>query len=315
MAANLAELAATTLEYYEPSLTDNIFKKHAVLNHLKNNGGTKMFDGGTKLRVPVMFAANNTTQTFSGMDSLDLSYQETVDAAEVDWRFYNTSIVFTKTDEMKNRGKSQIISLLEAKITQAEQSAREAIANDLFNGTDASGEIIGLDTVIGTGTYAGIAGGTYTWWQSTVDATGETLSIADMRTAKNSANNGNGGSNVSLIVTTQTLYEKYHGLLTATYQMNQPVPSKEAARIGDAGFASVEFEGVPVVYDEQATIGSMYFINVDNFKIGMLEGGDFKVEKANAPANQHIMVRHIVFAGNTFTNRRKSLALLSNKTV
>lgn len=315
MPANLSELAATTLEYYEPSLQDNIFKKHAVLDHLKENDGTKTVDGGTKLRVPLMMAVNGSTQTFSGMDTLDLSYQDTVDAAEYEWRFYNTSIVFTKTDEMKNRGKSQVISLLKAKITQAENSAREAIAGDLFDGTDAAGEIIGLETVVGTGTYAGIAGGTYDWWQSTVDATGETLSISDMRAAKNSANNGNGGSNVSIIVTDQTLFQKYQNLLTATFQMNQPAPTRESQRIADAGFTSVQFEGVPIVYDEQCTSGAMYFLNVDNFKIYMLEGGDFKLEDANTPANQHIMVKHIVFAGNTATDRRASLAKLTNKTV
>lgn len=314
MPANLSELAATTIEYYEPSLQDNIFKKHALLNHMKENGGTKTVDGGTKLRVPLMMATSNSGQYFSGMDSLSLDYQDTVDAAEFNWRFFNQSIVFTKTDEMKNRGKSQVISLLKAKITQAENSIRETLAGDLFDGTDASGEIIGLETIVGTGTYGEIAGATYTWWQSTVDSTSETLSIADMRNAKNSANNGNGGSNVSIIVTTQTLFEKYHGLLTATYQMNQPVPTAESKRIGDAGFTNVEFEGVPMVYDEQCTSGAMYFLNVDNYKIYMMEGGDFKVEDANAPANQHIMVKHILFAGNTATDRRASLSKLTNKT-
>lgn len=314
MPANLSELAATTLEYYEPNLQDNIFKKHAVLDHMKENGGTKTVDGGTKLRMPLMMAVNGSTQTFSGMDTLDLSYQDTVDAAEYEWRFYNTSIVFTKTDEMKNRGKSQVISLLKAKITQAENSAREEIAGDLFTGTDAAGEIVGLETVVGTGTYGNIAGATYTWWQSTVDSDAVTLSVADMRSAKNSANNGNGGSNVSIIVTTQTLFEKYHGLLTATYQMNQPAVTKEAQRIADAGFTSTQFEGVPMVYDEQCTSGAMYFLNVENFKIMMLEGGDFKLQDANSPANQHIMVKHILFAGNTATDRRASLAKLINKT-
>lgn len=314
MAANLSELAATTLEYYKPSLQDNIFKKHAVLDHLKENGGTKTVDGGTKLRLPLMHSTSDSGGYFSGMDPLNLNYQETVDAAEYEWRFFNQSIVITKTDEMKNRGESAVISLLEAKIQQAENSIRETLAGDIIDGTAASGEISGMDEAIGTGTYGSIAGGTHTWWQSTVDSTSETLSIADMRNAKNSANNGNGGSNVSLIVTTQTLFEKYHGLLTATYQMNQPVPTAESKRIADAGFTSTEFEGVPIVYDEQATSGSMYFINVDNFKLYMLEGGDFQVEDANSPANQHIMVKHIVFAGNTGVDRRASLAKLTNKT-
>lgn len=314
MPANLSELAASTIENYSPRFIDNIFKNHALLDHLKENQGTETVGGGEKLREPLMMAVNNSTQTFVGMDELTLNYQQTLDAAEFEWRFYNTSIVFTKTDELKNRGRQQIVSLLKAKIKQAELSAAESIAQDLYTGTDATGKIIGLDTVIGTGTYGNIAGATYTWWQSTVDSTAETLSIADMRTAKNSANNGNGGSKVSIIVTTQTLFEKYHGLLSATYQMNMPAPTSETRRLADGGFTATEFEGVSMIYDELATSGAMYFINVDNFKIKMLEGADFKLEDAGKPTNQHIMAKHILFGGNTCSNRRASLSKLTNKT-
>jgi len=313
MSVNIGDLAASTMDLYHKSMVDNIFKKRALLNHLQENGGIKKYSSWNNLRVPVMYRANSTVQRFGGADTLDLTYQNTVDAAEYSFEMYNVSITFTLEDELKNEGEAQVLSLIEAKIKQAENSLREDINEDLFAGTAADGDILGMDTIISTtGIVGGINGAAYSWWQGNVDSSGETLSIADMRTIKNSCNNGNGGSNVSLILTTQTLYEKYNALLTANFQMNPIV--KETRRLGDAGFAAVEFEGVPLVYDESATSTKMYFINKDNFKLGIHRDADFKRKKKAEPTDQHLYVEHIVFAGQSIVDRRKSLGLLSGKT-
>lgn len=311
---NLGQIAATTLENYHDTMVDNIFKKHALLNHLKNNGGVKLYDGGRNIRVPVMYGVNSTVKTFTGVDTLDLTYQEGIDAAEYDYKFYDVSVVFTLTDSLLNSGKSQVIDLLKGKIKQAEMSLAERLNNDLYNGSAAT-EITGLDSIIDdTGTIGDIAGSTYTWWRSYVDDTAEALTFADMRVAKNTANNGNGGSKVSIITTTQALYEKMFSLLTTNYQMN-PIVTKETKRLADASFSVLEFEGVPVSYDEQATAGSVYFINVDNFKLGIHKDANFKAIKKSEPTDQHIDVQHIVFAGNTVVDRRASLAKLVAKTI
>ena len=310
---NIGQLAASTIENYHDTMVDNIFKKHALLDHLKNNEGTKLYDGGKSVRVPVMYGSNSTVKTFTGIDTLDLTYQEGMDAAEYNWGFYDVSVVFTLTDSLQNKGKEQIIDLLKGKIKQAELSLSEKINTDLFSGTDTKG-IIGMDTAIAaSGTYGGINGTTYTWWKSNVEATGEALSFAKMRTSKNSANLGNGGSKVSMIVTTQTLYEKMFALLTATYQMN-PIATKETKRLADASFSVLEFEGVPVTYDESATSGCVYFINKDNMKLGIMRGADFQPIKKAEPADQHISVQHIVFGGQLIVDRRASLAKQTGKT-
>lgn len=311
---NIGELAATTMEVYHKTMVDNIFKKRVLMDHLKQNGGVKLYPGGRLIRVPLMYALNSTVQTFGGTDPLDLTYQNTADAAEYNYEMYNVSIVFTLEDELKNSGEAAVMSLLEAKIKQAEMSLSERVNADLYNGVAASGEIVGLDTAISTTTtLGGISGTSESWWRGNVDATGETLSLSDMRSIKNASNLGNGGSNVSLIVTTQTLFEKYHSLLTANYQMN-PVTTKESRRIGDAGFTAVEFEGVPVTFDESATAGSMYFINKDNFKLGIHKDANFAKVKKSDPADQHLSVQHIVLMAQTVVDRRKSLGLLSSKT-
>lgn len=312
---NLGELASTTLQMYEKSLADNIFRKAVVLNHLKENGGMKSVSGGRSIVIPLMYSTNSTVKAFTGLDTLDNTYQDTVDAAEVSWKNYDVSVVFTFTDELQNSGESQVLDLLEAKIMQAENSLRERLNDDLYNGAASdTKEITGLETIVAaSGSYAGINGSTYSWWTSRVNATAGTLTVAMMREAKNTANLGNGGSNVSIIVASQTLHQKYAGLLTATYNMSPS--SSESKRLGDGGFAALEFEGVPVVFDQSCASDRMYFLNKDNFKLAYHPKANFKVMKKAEPTDQHVSISHIVWSGNTWVNRRASLACLDGKTV
>jgi hypothetical protein len=296
-------------------MVDNIFKDNVVLNHFKENGGVEYKDGGRQIVVPLMHGLNTTVQAFSGTDTLDLTYQEGIDAAVYDWKMYNVSVVITKEDELKNKGKSQIKDLLKAKIMQAENSLSERLNNDLFNGaaSDAK-EITGLQTAVSNGTYGSIAGGTYTFWQSYIESTGAVLSVAYIRTGMNTVNLGNGGGKTSLMVTTQALHEKYEGLLTATLQM-QTAATKEMKRLGDAGFMALGFRGVPVVYDEQCPSGEFYFLNNKNLKLTIHQDANFDVVKKAEPVDQHVSVQHIMAMLNTTVNRRKSLGKLTAKTV
>jgi hypothetical protein len=312
---NIGQLASTTLQKYQPKMVDNIFKKHAVLDHLKQNGGTKMFTGGRQLVAPLMYGTNTTVQTFDGTDTLDTTYQEGIDAATYDWKFYNVAVAFTLVDKIKNRGKEAVLSLLKGKVVQAEKSLGEKVNTDLLTGSDSKG-LVGLATQTDTSSTVGsISGSTYSWWRGNVDATAETLSFADLRNIKNSCNNGNGGSKVSLIVTSQTLYEKMFALLTATYQFNPTqAASKEGKRLAEASFETLEFEGVPVVYDEAMTSTSVYLINKDNFKLGILKDMNFDVVDKSQPYDQHVSIQHIVFGGAAYTDRRASLGALTGKT-
>jgi len=312
---NLGQIAATTLDNYQKTMVDNIFKKHVLLDHLKNKSGTKMFDGGRKLVAPLMYGTNSTVMKFSGTDTLNNSYQEGIDAAEYDWAFYNVSIVISKTDEAKNKGRSAIVNLLKAKILQAENSLSESINGDLMTGNAANG-LVGLDSLIGTtNEVGGINGSTYSWWRSTVDSAVEVLSFSDMRAVKNDCRNGAGGSRPTLILGAQNMYEKMFSLTTAMYGFNPNVKSSEGKRLADASFEVLEFEGIPVSYDEAIADGVVYFINANNYKLGILEGWNFETINKPEPSNAHVTIKDIVFGGASFTDRRKSLGKMTAKTI
>ena len=102
-------------------------------------------------------------------------------------------------------------------------------------------------------------------------------------------------------------------LLTQPYFMN-PIKNKEGQRLADAGFEVLEFEGIPVVYDVDVPSETVYVINTENLKLGNISGWNFERETKPEPVNQHEHVEHILFGGFLYTDRRKSLGKLTNKT-
>lgn len=311
---NIGQTLAAAMPRFEKQFKDQVFDDTVLLNHMKSNGGVESKSGGASyIQVPLMHAAG-TSEWFSGTDSLNVDPVDTLDAAQFYWRNLNAPITITLEDELNNTGKEQIVDLLDAKITQAKLTIQDNLNTTLFTGTTAAKQIEGLQTAVGTGTYAGIAGATYTDWQSYVESTSTALAIAQMKVARNTLNKGKGGSPVSIIVTTQTLFEKYESLLTPTYQMDPLVRSKEAERLGDVGFTALSYAGVPVVFDDACPAGEMYFLNTKNLKLFVHDKANMNMSEANAPVNQHLTVRHIVMRCALGTNRRKSLGKLTAKT-
>ena len=315
-AINLGQLAATTLQKYRTKMADNIFKENVLLNHLMENGGVEYEDGGREIVVPLMYAENDTVMAFNGSDVLDTTPQEGIDAAVYQWKMYNVAVSFTKEDELKNSGRSAIIKLIKKKIMQAENSLKSRINKNLFDGAGSNAkEITGLQTAVAaSGTYGAIDGTANTFWRSYVESTSTALTVAHLRTARNTVNKGEGGGKCSIIVTTQALHEKYEGLLAATLQMNPIMPSKETKRLGDAGFAALQYAGVPVVWDERCPTGEVYFLNAENLKLTIHKDANFEVIEKAEPANQHIMIRHVMVMLNTTVDRRASLGKLTAKT-
>lgn len=312
---NLGDIVASTLPSYEKEFKDQVFNKHVLLSHFKENDGVVEKSGGYEVRVPLMTNAG-VSEWFGGSDTLDVSPVDTLDTAQYTWRNLNASIVFTLDDELSNMGKEQVVDLIEAKVQQAELTIADSLNDTMFNGTGAEARprFVGLATAVGTGTYGGIAGGTYTDWQSYVESTGGALTVAQIKTMRNTLNIGAGGSPVSIFVTTQTLFEKLETLYTPTFQMNPLVQSKESKRIADGGFTSLEYAGIPVVFDPKCPSGVMFALNTKNAKLYVHKDAFMDKGPQLNPVDQHVTVQHIVVRATMGTNRRKSLGKLTAKT-
>jgi len=252
---NFDALLSTTLANYRDQLTDNIFTARPLTYFLQDRGRIRMLNGGTKIVEPLIYGTNSTVASYSGFDSLSLTPQQGISAAEYEWKQYAASITISGIEEAKNNGEQEIINLLEAKIMQAEESMREGFNQMFFgNGTGNGGKNWnGLANIVeASGTVGGIDRSTESWWRSYEDNGAGALTLAQMSTAYNTVSVGN--DHPDMILTTQTLFEKYESLLVSNLRFTD-------TRTADAGFQNLLYKAAPVVYDVHCDTGVMYFLN------------------------------------------------------
>lgn len=252
---NFDTLLSTTLANYRNQLTDNVFTARPLTYFLMDRGRIRMLDGGTKIVEPLIYGTNSTVGSYSGYDSIALTPQSGITAAEFEWKQYAASISISGIEEAKNNGEQAIINLLESKIMQAEESMREGFNQMFFsNGTGNGGkDWNGLGNLVENGnSVGGIDGATNSYWNSYEENTSGALTLLQMATAYNSVSVGN--DHPDMVLTTQTLYEKYESLL-------QPQLRYTDTKTADAGFQNLLFKAAPVTYDVHAPAGTMFFLN------------------------------------------------------
>lgn len=307
---NFDALLSTTLQNYRPTLVDNIFTARVLLEHMNSRGRVVMEEGGSQIVEPLIYAQNNTVGSYSGYDAIDLTPQEGISAAEYDWKQLAASIAISGIEEAKNRGTEAIIKLLNAKIMQAEESIKENLNDQLFSdGTGNGGkDFNGLGNIVGTtNTVGGIDGNTNTWWRSTVDSTGAVLSASAMASAYNSASRGN--DHPDIIVTTQTLFEKYESLLT-------PNVRYQDTNKANLGFQNLMFKQTPVVFDVSCPASAMFMLNTKYLKLTGMNGHWFETTEFQKGTVAGVDARYaliLAFGQLTCSNRARQ-AKLTNKT-
>jgi hypothetical protein len=104
---NFDALLSTTLANYRDQLTDNIFTARPLTYFLQDKGRIRMLNGGTKIVEPLIYGQNSTVGSYSGYDSIALTAQGGITAAEYDWKQYAASIAISGIEEAKNNGEQE----------------------------------------------------------------------------------------------------------------------------------------------------------------------------------------------------------------
>lgn len=314
--ANFDALLSTTLANYRDKLTDNVFTARPLTYWLSDKGRIRTESGGTKIVEQLIYGQNDTVKSYTGYETLQLTPQEGITAAEYDWKQYGASIAISGIEEAKNNGEHAIIDLLEAKIMQAEESLREGFNQMFFgDGTGNSGKNWnGLGNIIERGnTLGGIDSSVVTapgvvgneFWNSYEENTAGALTLLQMATAYNSVSVGN--DHPDLILTTQTLFEKYESLL-------QPQLRYTDTKTAEAGFQNLLFKGAPIMYDVHAPAGTMFFINSKYLKLVGHSDKWFAQTDFVRPENQDARFALIMCYGNLVCSNRKKQGKLTAKT-
>ena len=307
--ANFDQILSTTLYNYVPKLADNVFGARPLFYALTNGQTIRRVNGGAKIIVPIIYGSNSTAASYAGADTIPITAQDGISAAEYDWKQYAATVTITGIEEGKNNGEAAIIDLLEGKIMQAEQTIIDNM-NTMFwgDGTGNGGDDwMGLQGIVADGsTLGGIdptAAGN-TWWKPTMTNQGAAaLTTAAMSSVYNTVSVGN--DQPTIIFTDQERYEDYEALLQTNLRYT-------SATVADAGFQNLLFKGAPVTFDDSCEANAMYFLNTKYIRLVGHTETWFQPTPFVRPTNQDARFAQILCYGNLTCSNRSRQGRLFN---
>lgn len=299
-------LVATTLQHYRKKLADVVFGSNPLTYILKLAGIPSQ--NGRSIVQELLYGENTAVTSYEDDDTFGPPPRTGITAAEFPWKHVVTPIFFTGPEIAKNKGPEQAVSLLKARVTQAERSLAKSLNQMLFaDGTGNSGkDFMGLGGVIDTdNTYGGIDrnDALNAWWRANVtDVGANNLATSQIRTMYNNCSEGN--EQPTHILATQAGYEAYEALLEDTIR-------NEDTEMGDLGFQTLMFKAAPICFDRDTPAGSMYFLNKNHLQLVSLDGEWFEWSEWLIPTNQNGKYKNLYLSGNlTSTNSKRLGALI-----
>lgn len=305
------EILSTTLDNYRPTLENNFSTARPLVNHLTSRGRLKMKGGGAKIVVPLMYGKNTTAGSYSGYDTIAVTPQTGISAAEFPWKQYAASVAINGLEEAQNDGEQEVIDLLQSKIDQTEETIYENFDEMFFlDGTGNTGkDWLGLAAIVSdTLPLGGIdptVGGNE-FWKATVKAVVTVRSDDDWANVYNTASKGNDHADFG--VTTQALFEHYESSLAPQLRFGS---NKEA----DARFQNLLFKGIPVMFDEFCQTGVTYFLNSKYMNLFGHKKNWFRNTPFKHSIDKDARYSQILCYGNMAVSNRSRQAKVTGQTI
>ena len=201
----------TSLADYSKTLTDNVYNSFTVLKLLSGTP-KETVDGGLSIVKPLIESEQDNGGFYTGADVLNNTQDHTLTQVEYKWQNVYEPITITRDEERQNSGSMhKILDLAATKSVLSEKAIGKRMDQALSTPVGGANQLIDLETLVNTGTMASIAGGTDTFWQSTVTASGAfaTQGLTDMTTAYYAVSSSAVEDNPTHFLTTKTVFQKF----------------------------------------------------------------------------------------------------------
>lgn len=310
----LDNLYTTTWQNMKSQVRDQIFDATPFWFWLRAHDGLESVAGGRFITEPLRYAKSERVKFIGRGGTVSLSDQEFLTNAVYDWKYLTDSIVRFGVDDQKNRGRNQIINLMTAKLDNSRDSLIDKMEQVLAadNSADALSyhglqEAVPDDPTAAV-TFGGIDPSVYTWWQNqATNMTGLSFAVhgqSKMRTIYNNCGNNMNNDFPNIILSGQTPFEYYED----SVQEQKRIVNKT---MGDAGFESIQFKGVPMVWSPSVASTRMYFLNTRFLKFVYDPAMFFDMtEWKPIPDQVNDRAAQVITAGNFITSRRRVQGVL-----
>lgn len=303
---NIGEIAATTLRNRSGKMADNISNGNALLTRMTEKGTAfRSANGGRSIVEELMYAENTNAKWYDGYDTWTINPDDSLDAAEFDWKQLGGFATFSGLDQIKNSGKHAIINLVKARIKVLDITLKNKAATAIYgDGTGSGGKEFGglqllvADDPTAVGTVGGIAQNTNAFWRNQVAAAAATTkdNIQSRMNAMYLAT-CRGTDKTDLTLADATMFTHYEESL-------QQIQRVTSSKMADAGYNSLKYKGSDVVYDDQCPTKHMYMLNTDHLHLRCHPDRKFATGKTRTITNGDHQVVPVFLAGNlTCSNR------------
>ena len=278
---------------------------------LANEAGRKRsVNGGASIVEHLLHKKQTDGGFFLGRDPLNTTQGENAILCEYRWQNAYEPIQITFDDEMDNSGdEAKLIDLAGVRMKQAELAIKDRLGQALVTSVAGANNLIPLSTLVATGTLGTVAGGTDTFWQSTVTTSGAfaTQGLTDMQTLYSTLSSSSMMDTPTHAITTRTVWNRF-------YATRLPLERLMNTSTGSAGFQNITFNGIPVIWDQYCDSGVLYMLNSNYWNLTVHEKVDFTTTDFIRPSNQMVKVAFILWRGNQTTDNRRRLGKLSSIT-
>lgn len=226
---------------------------------------TKRWNGAQML-FPIKYTKGVASVAFNGFDLLPITQQP----VSVNMTFYPTfvatNVALAGSDLSINETPMQTLKLLKVTMESRAQDAADDFGNFLQgDGTSFGGKAPnGLANTIDNGTvaptYGGLSRATYTGLNSTVTASGGTISLVKVRTLWNSISDG--PVTPDFIGTDYTTWGYFEQLQTPFQRNNQDFAPAQRTVAQTSGYSQQRWDGMIISRDKKFTTGSFYMMNL-----------------------------------------------------
>lgn len=299
-------------KYFAPILADQIFKPSPTWWRMTRMG--KKLQGGSAIVWPVVFQEDTPGGAYWGTQILDTSSTDSIQPAELQWKFYDQPITIPYTDVLLNRGAGAVIDLVKAKEETAMASLLQKLSRAVWN-TSPQNTSLDLDNIVNwtqstTNTIAGISRTTNAWWkpggtQAANRTASGNLSLTDMQLAYGDVTFGN--EEPDTIIATQLGFNAYWGLLVGNIRYMR---DEETTRMGFK--RHLMFNNAVMLHDQFAATQKMLFLNTKYIYPVFHQDDYFQVDPFIRPSNQRILSSFIWVTLNLkVINPRMNQALVS----
>ena len=291
-------ILSTTMRNYRKSLTDNIFNSRPLLEYLMSKGRVRMLDGGLSIVEPLLLGPGE-ANSYGPWQQIQVNAVDGLSAAEFPWKQLYATIIISGLEEAQNNGKSAAISLIEAKIMQAEESLKDLLSKMLYGTkagpltTDFTSFVSLIDATAAAGgiTPAAAPDITNQWrsptWNAATntgtDAKGAAIVMPGaamtspydgteletvLRTMFMLASDG-GSDHIDAIFAGTSWYAAYEASLTP--QVRYTDTSK-----ANLGFSNLMFKNVPLYWDPDCPTGTALGLNSKYIGLAIHSDRNFK---------------------------------------